>query len=96
MSRAADPSVRQLVGKAADPRWSEQERSNARTLARAAGASVKQLVSKAAVKRFRRGLIFKAHRRLHHPTLGLRVIKKREEKKMLSFTVSRQGGCFFI
>ena len=28
------------------------------------------------VKRFRGGLVFKAHRLLHHSTLGLRVIKK--------------------
>jgi len=31
------------------------------------------------VKRFRSGLVFKAHRLLYHSTLGLRVIKK--EKK---------------
>jgi len=29
------------------------------------------------VKRFRGGLVFKAHRLLYHPTLGLREIKKR-------------------
>ena len=29
------------------------------------------------VQRFRGGLVFKAHRLLHHSTLGLRVIKKR-------------------
>jgi len=28
------------------------------------------------VQRFRGGLVFKAHRRLYHSTLGLRVIKK--------------------
>ena len=28
------------------------------------------------VKRFRGGLVFKAHRLLYHSTLGLRVIKK--------------------
>jgi len=28
--------------------------------------------------RFRRGLVFKAHRLLYHSTLGLRVIKKKE------------------
>jgi len=31
------------------------------------------------VKRFRGGLVFKAHRLLFHSTLGLRVIKRREE-----------------
>jgi len=31
------------------------------------------------VKRFRGGLVFKAHRRLYHSTLGLRVIKKKRE-----------------
>ena len=30
-------------------------------------------------KRFREGLVFKAHRRLHHSTLGLRVIKKKKK-----------------
>jgi len=33
------------------------------------------------VKRFRGGLVFKAHRLMYHSTLGSRVIKK---KKMLS------------
>ena len=32
------------------------------------------------VKRFRRGLVFKAHRRLYHSTLGLRVIKKKKRR----------------
>jgi len=31
------------------------------------------------VQRFRGGLVFKAHRLLYHSTLGLRVIKKRED-----------------
>ena len=31
------------------------------------------------VKRFRGGLVFKAHRLLYHSTLGVRVIKKKEE-----------------
>ena len=30
------------------------------------------------VNRFRGGLVFKAHRRVCHPTLGLRVIKKKK------------------
>ena len=29
---------------------------------------------------FRGGLVFKAHRRLYHSTLGLRVIKKKKKK----------------
>ena len=33
----------------------------------------------AIVKRFRGGLVFKAHRLLHHSTLGLRVIKKKKK-----------------
>jgi len=32
------------------------------------------------VKRFRGGLVFKAHRRLHHSTLGWRVIKKKRRR----------------
>ena len=31
------------------------------------------------VKRFRGGLVFKAHRLLYHPTLGSRVIKKKKK-----------------
>ena len=31
------------------------------------------------VKRFRAGLVLKAHRLLHHSTLGSRVIKKKEK-----------------
>ena len=37
------------------------------------------------MKRFRGGLVFKAHRLLYHSTLGLRVIKKRR----------RHAGCRF-
>jgi len=32
-----------------------------------------------AVKRFRGGLVFKAHRLLYHSTLGFRVIKKKKK-----------------
>jgi len=32
--------------------------------------------------RFRGGLVFKAHRLLHHSTLGLRVIKKKKNPKL--------------
>jgi len=34
------------------------------------------------VKRFRGGLVFKAHRLLYHSTLGLRVIKKKKKKTL--------------
>jgi len=33
------------------------------------------------VKRFRGGLVIKAHRLLYHPTLGLRVVKKKKKKE---------------
>ena len=33
------------------------------------------------MKRFRGGLVFKAHRLLYHSTLGLRVIKKKKKVK---------------
>ena len=39
------------------------------------------------VKRFRGGLVFKAHRLVYHSTLGLRVIKK--EKKQSKARVER-------
>ena len=34
------------------------------------------------VKRFRGGLVFKAHRLLYHSTLGLRVIKKKNKNRI--------------
>jgi len=34
----------------------------------------------ACLKRFRGGLVFKAHRLVYHSTLGLRVIKKKEKR----------------
>jgi len=41
----------------------------------------------ATLKRFRGGLIFKAHRLLHHSTLGFRVIKKKKAVTLIaSFT----------
>ena len=36
-------------------------------------------VSPEVALRFRGGLVFKAHRRLYHSTLGLRVIKKKKK-----------------
>jgi len=36
------------------------------------------------VKRFRGGLVFKAHRRFYHSTLGLRVIEKRKRITLLA------------
>ena len=34
------------------------------------------------VKRFRGGLVFKAHRLVYHSTLGLRVIKKKKNRQL--------------
>ena len=34
--------------------------------------------------RFRGGLVFKAHRLLHHSTLGFRVLKKKEKNPLSS------------
>jgi len=42
-------------------------------------AGIEQLLRRN-VKRFRGGLVFKAHRLLYHSTLGLRVIKKKKKK----------------
>ena len=42
------------------------------------------------VQRFRGGLVFKAHRLLHHSALGLRVIKKeKKERERLSVMQKR-------
>jgi len=46
------------------------------------------------VKRFRGGLVFKAHRLLYHSTLGLRVIKKKKRgwaRTLRSEPIQRQG-----
>jgi len=40
------------------------------------------------VKRFRGGLVFKAHRLVYHSTLGMRVIKQRREDQ----SVAGAGG----
>ena len=40
--------------------------------------SVVRLVPEENVKRFRGGPVFKAHRLLHHSTLGVRVIEKKK------------------
>ena len=42
------------------------------------------------MKRFRGGLVFKAHRLLHHSTLGSRVTKKK--RREVAAVSSRQGG----
>jgi len=39
------------------------------------------------VKRFRGGLVFKAHLLLHHSTLGLRVIKKKKRSCGAAFVL---------
>jgi len=41
--------------------------------------------------RFRRGLVCEAHRLLYHSTLGLRVIKKKEDTTKLPPLPSQQG-----
>ena len=46
--------------------------------------SLEQLLYKN-MQRFRGGLVFKAHRRLYHSTLGLRVIKKKKHGRQLEF-----------
>jgi len=43
------------------------------------------------VKRFRGGLVFKAHRLLYHTSLGLRVIKKKKKERRGGYTVSSRG-----
>jgi len=44
------------------------------------GVRVPFMYIKTVVKRFRGGLVVKAHRLLYHSTLGLRVIKKRRRR----------------
>jgi len=41
--------------------------------------SIKEQLLRRNVKRFRGGLVFKAHRLVYHPTLGWRVIKKKKK-----------------
>jgi len=45
------------------------------------------------VQRFRGGLVFKAHRRVYHSTLGLRVIKKKKKKNIDAALVIAGGVC---
>ena len=45
------------------------------------------------MQRFRGGLVFKAHRRLYHSTLGLRVIKKKHLDAFLGRVVESAEGC---
>ena len=49
--------------------------------------SIEEQLLRRIVKRFRGGLVFKAHIRLHHSTLGSRVIKKK------GTTAARKGHC---
>ena len=44
------------------------------------------------VKRFRGGLVFKAHRLLYHSTLGLRVIKRGRERRRTSRRALRSSA----
>ena len=46
------------------------------------------------VKRFRGGLVFKAHRLVYHSTLGLRVIKKRKNLRSRRGSVAGSRSCF--
>ena len=50
--------------------------------------NLRTTTSQKCVKRFRRGLVFKAHRLLYHSTLGLRVIK---EKKKVNRDIEAVG-----
>jgi len=43
------------------------------------------------VKRFRGGLVFKAHRLFYHSTLGSRVIMKKKKKKKVWELTARQS-----
>jgi len=45
-----------------------------------------------ALLQFPGGLVFKAHRRVHYSTLGLRVIKKKKKKS----TPAHDGGCIIL
>ena len=42
------------------------------------------------VQRLRGGLVFKAHRLVYHPTLGLRLIKKRKKKRKIILAQTRK------
>ena len=44
------------------------------------------------VKRFRGGLVFKAHRLVYHSTLGLRVIKKKKKIGRLPADIATGSG----
>ena len=47
------------------------------------------------LQRFRGGLVFEAHRRLYHSTLGLRVIQKKKKRAcQSSWRVACRVSCF--
>ena len=48
------------------------------TFAGLATFSIQEQLLRRKVKRFTGGLVFKAHRLLHHSTIGLRVTKKKK------------------
>ena len=47
-------------------------------------------------KRFRRGLVFKAHRPVYHSTLGLRVIKKKKKDLGNALVAAPLGADFAV
>ena len=65
------------VGEREGGEGTEQEREREKERERERGAPCSEKLLRRNVKRFRGGLVFRAHRRVYHSTLGLRVIKKR-------------------
>jgi hypothetical protein len=53
------------------------------------GFSIQEQQLRRNVKRFWRGLVFKAHRLLYHSTLGSRVIKKKKKYRVSRFGLGR-------
>ena len=64
----------------------------ARTIRGVGGARPAESLLRRNVKRFRGGLVFKAHRLVYHSNHGLRVIKK---KRSLGFARAVRGVFFF-
>ena len=87
--RALDPCQPQLPELSPslgthDPHSWLSLRESGGELCRSVQFSIEERLLYRNVQRFRDGLVFKAHRLLHHSALGLRVIKKKKESVRIS------------
>ena len=82
------------------PEWKERSAAILRTVKdleqkgytfEGADASVDLMIRRSDPGQFRGGLVFQAHRRLYHSTLGLRVIKKKKNSSHESWSNTKRS-----